>query len=182
MKIKAIFLLIISLFMAKNVFAEAQNSIADKIIGSTFKGLAKAYIMVVDLKQFKKEKIALLQRMDENKCRKRYAKTYAVMSELPEELKNAYGIDENMNKGQVIKKINSLDKKKIYGIINGLPDGLIAKYFKEYLAKRKQEVQSGNIIAQVKDFWERVIENKSAKRSRNYFFQSVLFSRRNIYG
>lgn len=176
MKIKAVILLIIGLFIAENVFAQAQNNIEDKIIGAAFKGIAKAYMMVVDLKQFKKDKIALLQRMDENKFRKRYAKTYVVMSELPKELKNAYGIDENMNKGQAIKKINSLDKKKIYGIIDGVPDELIAKYFKEYLAKRKQQVQSSNIIAQVKDFWERVIENKPPKRSINYFSRGIKFS------
>ncbi len=167
-KIKLFFLLIISLFIVKNVFAESENSIEDKIIGSTFKGIAKAYIMVVDLKQFKKDKIALLQRMEEDKFRKRYAKTFAVMSELPKELKIAYGIDENMNKEQAIRKINSLNKKKIYGIIDGIPEELIAKHFKEYLAKRKQTLQNNNIIGQVKDFWDRVIDNnKKTKKNEN---------------
>lgn len=161
-------MLIISLFVAKNVFAEAQNSIEDKIIGSTFKGIAKAYIMVVDLRQFKKEKTALLKKMDEYKFRRRYDRTYEVISELPKELKTTYGISENMNKEQAIKKINSLDKKKIYGIIDGVPDELIAKHFKAYLVRRKQELRSNDIVGQVKDFWDRVIENKSGKRSGNY--------------
>ncbi len=154
---KVIFLLIFSLFLQGVVFAEAQNSVEDKIIGSTFKGIAKAYIMVVDWKQFKKDKIAMLQKMEEDKFRRRYAKTYAVMSELPKDLKITYGINENMNKEQAIKKINSLDKKKIYGIIDGVPDELIAKYFKEYLARRKQGVQSSDITGQLKDFLDRAI-------------------------
>jgi len=148
--------------------ADVKSDIEDKIIASTFKSIAKAYIMVVDLKQFKKDKIAMLQKMEEDKFRKRYAKTYAVMSELPKELKNAYGIDENMNKEQAIRKINSLNKKKIYGIIDGVPDELIAKHFKQYLAKRKQTVQNDNIIGQIKDFWDRAIDNSNkTKKNEN---------------
>lgn len=154
---KTFFLIVFILSFQGIILAEAQNSIEDKIIAATFKGIAKAYITVVDLKQFKKEKIAMLQTMEEDKFRKRYAKTYVVMSELPKELKSAYGINENMNKEQAIKKINSLDKKKIYGIIDGVPDGLIAKYFKEYLARRKQSLNSADIVGQVKDFWDRAI-------------------------
>lgn len=154
---RLIFLLIFTLSLQGAVFAQAQNNIEDKIIAATFKGIAKAYIIVVDLKQFKKDKIAMLQKMEEDKFRKRYAKTYAVIGELPKELKITYGINENMNKEQAIKKINSLDKKKIYGIIDGVPDELIAKHFKEYLARRKQGLQSNDIVGQVKDFWDRAI-------------------------
>ncbi len=154
---RPVFLLMFSLFFQCMVFAQAQQSIEDKIIGSTFKGIARAYIMVVDLKQFKKDKIAILQKMEEDRFRRKYARTYLVISELPKELKITYGINENMNKAQAIKKINSLDKKKIYGIIEGVPDELIAKHFKEYLARRKVGVQSGNIVGQVKDFWDGAI-------------------------
>lgn len=168
MRKSLIFLLIFGLFIQKSAGAQAENSIEDKIIGSAFKNIAKAYIMVVNLKQFKKDKIAMLQRIEADKFRKRYAKTYAVMSELPKELKIAYGIDEKMNKEQAIRKINSLDKKKIYGIIDGVPDALIAKHFKEYLAKRKQTLEGNNIIGLVKDFWERAIDNnKKTKKNEN---------------
>ncbi len=159
MKLNILLLLIISLFTQKIVFAEAQTSIEDKIIGAAFKNIAKAYIMAVNLKQLKEDKTAMLKKIEEDKFRKRYAKTYAVISELPKEIKASYGINENMNKDQAIRKINSLDKKKVYAIIDGVPDAVIAKHFKEYLAARKQSLQSSNIAEQVKNFWERVIGN-----------------------
>lgn len=159
MKFNILLLLIISLCAQKIVFAEAQTSIEDKIIGAAFKNIAKAYIMAVNFKQFKKDKIALLKRIEDDKFRKRYTKAYAVISELPKGIKDAYGINENMNKDQAIRKINSLDKKKVYALIDGVPDAVIAKHFKEYLAARKQGLQSSNISWQVKNFWERVIGN-----------------------
>lgn len=159
MRLNIILLLSISLCAQKLVFAEAQTNIEDKIIGAAFKNIAKVYIMAVNFKQFKKDKIALLKKIDENKFRKRYTKAYAVISELPKGIKAAYGINENMNKEQVIRKINSLDKKKAYVLIDGVPDAVIAKHFKEYLAARKQGLQSSNIAGQAKNFWERVMGN-----------------------
>lgn len=165
---RVIFLVVFFLCLRTTVLAQEKTSIGDKFIGSTFKSLAKAYISVVDLKKLKKTNIEKIKAMDEEKFEKRYAKVFMVISELPKKVRTTYGISEGMTKEQVTRKINSWDKKKICGIIDSIPEELIAKYFKEYVNKSKQNVKDSNLIDQVRSFWERIIRRAAAFNSGGF--------------
>lgn len=174
MRARIIFLFLFSLLSMGTVFAQEKINIGDKLIGATFKSLAKAYITVVDLKKLKKANIEKIKAMDEEKFEKRYAKVFLVINELPRKVKATYGINETMTKDQVVRKINSWNKKKICGIIDSIPEELIVKYFKEYINKSKQNVKDSNLIEQIRSFWERIIR-RAAAFNPGGFGKGVLF-------
>ncbi len=175
MRGRIIVLFLFFLFSRATVLAQEKIYIGDKLIGSTFKSLAKAYITVVDLKKLRKANIEKIKAMDEEKFKKRYAKVYLVINELPRKVKTTYGINETMTKEQVIRKINSWNKKKICGVIDSIPEELIVKYFKEYINKSKQHVKDSSLIEQVRSFWERIIRRSSAFNLRGTR-KSLLFA------
>ena len=158
-----VIIIIISLCFCNYVFAQDKISLEDKAIGLTFKILAKAFITTVDFNKFKKENIDKINKMDEEKFKKRYAKAYLVIKDLPSNIKNQYKIYESMDKKQAIINIGLLDKKKAYGIIDSIPDTLISEQFKLYLDKRKQKIQNSNVIQQVKKFWDKIMNKAEAK-------------------
>ncbi|MCX5704624.1 MAG: hypothetical protein NTZ92_00915 [Candidatus Omnitrophica bacterium] len=155
---KVVLLLVIGLCFQSYTFAQEKISMEDKIIGSTFKTLAKTFVVMVDIDKLKKDNINKLNKMDKEKFIKRYAKAYEVIKDLPPELKISYGITENMPKEQAIKNIESFDKKNIYKLIDSIPDTIIAKQFKKYLSEKKEEVQKSSLVAQINKFWNKMVE------------------------
>lgn len=153
-----ILLLAISLSSQNYVFAEEKASIEDKIIGSTFKALAKTFVAMADIDKLKKNNIDKLNKMDKEKFKKRYAEFYEVIKDLPVELKVAYGIGEAMAKEQAVRNIDSLNKKRIYEIVDSLPDIIITKQFKRYLSQTKQEIQKSNIVEKINKVWNKIVE------------------------
>lgn len=153
-----ILLLAISLSSQNYVFAEEKASIEDKIIGSTFKALAKTFVAMADIDKLKKNNIDKLNKMDKEKFKKRYAEFYEVIKDLPVELKVAYGIGEAMAKEQAVRNIDSLNKKRIYEIVDSLPDTIITKQFKRYLSQTKQEIQKSNIVEKINKVWNKIVE------------------------
>ncbi len=129
----------------------------DNVIGSTFKTLAKGFVAAVDINKFKAENIAQLNKLRQDKYKRKYARAYVRIKELPPEIKEKYGIVENMPREQLIKEIESLDKKKIYEAIDGIPNDIIAREFKGYLAEKKQEAGESNLVKQINDFWNMVL-------------------------
>jgi hypothetical protein len=152
-----ILLLVIGLSFQSYAFAQEKVSLQDKIIGSTFKTLARGFVAVVDINKFKRDSIKLINKKRPEKYKKEYAKVYEVLNELPPELKTKYGIVENMSKEQVIKNIESLDKKKAYVLIDSVPNAIIAKEFKKYLREKKQEVQESNLVKEINKFWNKAV-------------------------
>ncbi len=160
MKIKftVLLLLIFGLFCPNLLSAQEASGVSDKIIGATFKTLAKAYVAVADLNKLKKKNIEKISGMEENKFRKQYTKAYINLRDLPNNLKSKYAITEDMTKAQAIKSIEKLDKKNIGEVIDSIPDLLIAQLFKEYLKEKKREVQNGDIIQRINALWNRLVE------------------------
>lgn len=152
-----ILLLVAGLCFQSCIFAQENVSIEDKIIGSTFKTLAKAFAAMTDINKLKKNNIDRLNKMDEEKFRRRYAKVYEVIKDLPPKLKASFRVTEHMTKEQVIKNIESFDKNKIYETIDSIPDTIIAKEFKQYLREKKQEIQKSNVVEQINNFWDKMI-------------------------
>lgn len=58
-----------------------------------------------------------------------------------------------MNKERAIKNVESLNKKKMYEIIDSLPDRVIANQFKQYLSEKKQKIEKGNLLEQINKLW-----------------------------
>ncbi len=130
----------------------------DKIIGTAFKALAKAFIAVADISKLKEGNIDKINKMDEAKFKKRYAKVYEVIKDLPPELKTRFNITGLMTKEQVVKNIQSLDKKKLYPVIDSVPDTFIAGHFKRYLNEKKETTQKSNMVQQVNKFWNETLQ------------------------
>ncbi len=156
-------LLIIGLWWVNPLAAKDDLSVEDQLVGVMFKNLAKAYVSVSDYERLKKDTILRLKGMEDERFKACYAKSLAVISEFPQEVKIKYGINENMKRRDAIKKLGKWDKKKVCQIIDSVPEGVIAKHFKEYIRKRDPEVKKSNLLSQVKGFWGRVKGNLESK-------------------
>jgi hypothetical protein len=153
----ALLLLTISLLFYGLLLAEETPNLGDKVISFTFKTLAKTFIATADMNRFKKDNIHKLNKMDESKFRKRYAKVYETIKGLPSQLRLKYGITEGITKEEAIRSIESIDKPDIYRLIDSIPDAFIVTEFKQYLSQTKQQMQGNNPIAQVKKLWGKMI-------------------------
>ena len=96
--------------------------------------------------------------MDDDKFKRRYSQVYKALEDLPPFLRGKYGITKDMAKEQAISNIKAADKKKIYEIIDSIPDKVISDQFKQYLNKSKEEIQRSNIVKQVNKIWNKMVE------------------------
>lgn len=158
--IKYIFISAVIFAINGFVFAESATpqkpKLEDKVIGLTFKGLSKAFIAAMDLDKLKKSNIQKIADMPEEKLKIKYAKVYEALKECPA-LTDTYGITQNLNRGEIIKKIELLDKKQMYEIVDLVPDEFIASQFKQYLSNKSQKIQR-NLTEQVKQLWSKITE------------------------
>lgn len=162
---RALLLLVTALSFQSLLFAEEKSRIEDKIIGSTFKTLAKAFVVTVDINKLKQVNIDKIKRIDEEKFRKRYIALYRVVKDLPFPLKASYKITEHMTKEQAEQIIDSLDKQKIYRIIDAVPDRIIVDQFRQYLGSAKQKLQRTNIVEQINKLWNKIIKKANQTTS-----------------
>jgi len=153
----AVLLLTISLLFYGLLLAEETPNLGDKLIASTFKTLAKTFVASADMDKLKTENIRKLNKMNEAKFRKRYAKVYATVKELPIQMRLKYGITEAMTKEQAVRSIESVNKPDIYRLIDNIPDAFIVVEFRQYLSRTKQQIQDNNSITQVKKLWGKMI-------------------------
>lgn len=151
----------LSLTLEGRVFAQDKLGLDDRIIASTFKGLAKAFVASSDIKKLKKDGIAKLEKMDEEKFKARYRKVFAVIKNLPPMLRLQYGITENLPPQQAIVNIRLLDKNRIYEAIDAVPDAVIAAEFKRYLYQKEQGVKNSPTIESINKLWNRIIARSS---------------------
>jgi hypothetical protein len=158
---------VISLCFPSYAFPQEKVSLQDQMIGSTFKTLAKGFAAAMDIDKFKKDNIGQINKLSPDKYKKKYAKIYDVIKALPPELKTKYGIIEDMPREQVIKDIESLDKKKIYELINAIPNTFIAREFKEYLKENKRGVQESNFIKEINEFWKKISGKPQEPKLKN---------------
>lgn len=154
---KVVLLLILNLVFYNLVFAEEKVNLEDKIIGSAFKTLAKAFVAIADINKLKENNLYKLNKMDEQVFRKRYAEVYKVIKDLPDKLKISFAITAEMTKAEVVKKVRIVDKKKAYEIIDSIPDAIIARQFKQYLSENKQRMRESNITRQINKLWNKII-------------------------
>ena len=161
--LRIILLFCAGLCVQQPAFPEQKVNLDDKLISATFKSLAKTFVAVTDIDKLKKNNIKKLNKMSDVKFKKQQAKAYPVLKELPLALKDEYGVQEEMSKAQVIKNIESLDKKKMYAIIDSVPDAVISRLFKQELNKAKLEMFKSDPLGQIKKFWEKTIQKSGGK-------------------
>ncbi|MDD5108028.1 MAG: hypothetical protein PHC29_00745 [Candidatus Omnitrophica bacterium] len=154
---RIVLLLVIGSGFQSCAFAQDKVSLQDNAIGSTFKTLAKSFVVVMDIDKFKKDNISQINKLRPDKYKRKYAKVYEVIKELPHGTIAKYGIVEDMPREQLIKDIESLDKRQIYEAIDLIPNTIIAKEFKKYLVRKKQGIQESNLVKEVNAFWNKIL-------------------------
>ncbi len=148
---KLIFTLIF-LSLTLNCFAKVpatvkqRETLKDKFIGTLVKAFAKSYVAATNLQKFKEKNIKKILKMDEAKFQRVYGKIYKEMIvDLPQSLKESYGVREKMTREDVIAKINSFtNKKQIYNMINAIPNKMIAKHYKTHKNEFKKTMKNSS--------------------------------------
>jgi len=158
--------LILNLCFPGFLLAEGKTSVGDQIIGSTFKTLAKAFVVTADIPALQQNNINKLKKMNGEKFKQRYAKIYEVIKDLPDNLKVSYGIKEDMTQEQVIQSLKILDKKKIYAVIDAVPDEIIAKQFKQYLNRKKQAIEQSSVVEEMNKIWRKIIKKANTQTGK----------------
>ena len=91
--------------------------------------------------------------MDEAKFQRVYKKIYKEMIvDLPQHLKDMYGVSEDMTREKAIARINSFtNKKQIYKMINSVPNKMIAQHFKNHKSDFKKAMNGNSGADKVVD-------------------------------
>ncbi len=137
---KRIILTILRLSLAVNVFSatdkpvQRRETLKEKFIGTFVKTFAKSYVATHNLEKFKEKNIKKILKMDEAKFQRVYSKIYKeMMIDLPQQLKDMWGVEKNMTREKAIARLNSFtNKKQIYKMINSIPNKMIAQHFKKH--------------------------------------------------
>jgi hypothetical protein len=117
----------------------ANESAQVKIIGYTFRLLAKGIVAASDINSLKAKNMEKLNKMSRESFHARYLDIYEHLYEVPFFTKN-YGLNKDTTKEEVMEKIKGLDKDKLYAAVDALPDTLIANEFNRFMFKNKQAV------------------------------------------
>ncbi|MFH1691069.1 MAG: hypothetical protein ABIC68_00655 [Candidatus Omnitrophota bacterium] len=134
----------------------SKPSVSDKIIGTTFKMLAKSFVRVMDIEKLKRNNIAKIEKMNEGKFEKRRAKIYSFTKDLPPDIRERFAISQDVSRQEVVAQIRMMDKRAIYEIINKMPDQVIAGYFRQEISKGKESLAKSSAVGQIKKFWSKV--------------------------
>ncbi len=133
----------------------------DKIIASTFKTLSKAFVLASNIGVLKKNGIKKVQKMSDSKFDKRYQAVYPFIKDLPDEIKQKYGVTEHMTRKQAIANLESLNKMVMFGLIDSVPDLLIATHFKNYIKKTQTSISNSSLIQEIAKIWSKSVVNKA---------------------
>ena len=156
MKLTILFIFFCSIFFLSSTKAfSAQETLnpADRLIAASFKTLAKVYLTTVNFDRFKEDQIRHLEKMNEEKFQKHFKKVREVLKTIPLGIKQKYGFKDQMTRAQVIQRIDPLDKKTVYQMIDDIPESFIAFQFKQYLHDLKEDVKGSQILRKIQEFW-----------------------------
>jgi hypothetical protein len=153
---KFIFVLVFSLCFQGLALSAEKATVQDRVVGGTFKTMAKAYIAATDIGKLKDKNIKRIGIMREDWFHKQYAEVYAVIKDLPPKLREKYKVREDMSKAEAIAVIRSLDKKQIYAIIDQIPDPMIHKQFNAQFTPKDSEEKT-SLTSRIRMIWDRVV-------------------------
>ena len=147
---KKVILTLLFLSLAVNGFAKdaavakQRETLKEKFIGTFVKTFAKSYVATHNLEKFKEKNIKKLRKMDEAKFQRVYKKIYQEMIvDLPQPLKDMWGVSQEMTRDKAIERIKAFtNKKEIYTMINAIPNKMIAQHFKNHKQEFKRAMKS----------------------------------------
>lgn len=139
---------------SNNEHSPESQKLRELFISTSIKSIAKAYIAVTDLDKLKQTNINKIRKMEDREFRVKYTKIYIDLKDMPKNVKDAYGLSDTMDKTTAIKKIESVEKKDLYIIIDSIPDIYIVRHFDDYLAERKLDMRRSFSKREIKRFWQ----------------------------
>ena len=139
----------------KTAQQERMRRFEERVVGMTFRGLAKTFVFVLDLERLKKKGVKKVSKMNDAKFKKKYDAIAPFLNELPDGMKDRYGIGSQMTRERVLQNIKSITKEDMFGIIDAVPDRVISNIFMDQLKKDKESAKQGNLAQQIKDTWEK---------------------------
>lgn len=135
-----------------------KDSPKDAVFAFIFKILAKAYVSTMDIEALKKENIDSINKMDEESFHLFYLDFYEHISKVSF-ININYGLNEDISKEEAVSKIKSLDKQKLYAIIDSLPNEIIISEFKRYLSNNNKQAPQIDNASQVRQSLGQMIES-----------------------
>lgn len=164
---RVVILLLAALILSARAPAAAEPSFEDRAIALLLKDLARGFTAVADIEKIKRDNVRKIRRMDEEKFRKKCIRICDSIKDMPPAIKDEYRLAPDMSKEQVVRDIESLDKKKIYAIIDATPDQMLAQMFKRHLAYAKEKFQFSNFAVSVRKLWDNIVKGISVSPGRN---------------
>lgn len=148
-------LFILFLILAPDCYA--RGSVYDFVVGGTIKNLAKIYVETSNLTKIKSKYIKKIVNMREDKFLKYYNQFYEVYRELPSDLKQMYVFTDKTTKSEVLKRINTVNKKDLIVIINKIPSDFILRKTRYYLHKPHNQPPKQPIVNEM-FLWRSIIQ------------------------
>ena len=127
-----------------------------------FRMLAKGVIATTNAEVLKERIVDKISKMDEEKFRLFYLDFYEEVSG-SEIFTAKYGFTEDMTKEQAIGMARSLDKSKLYDMIDSLPDQLIVSEFKRYISKNNKQPPKSDNVSYTMQSLNQMIESVKGK-------------------
>ncbi len=137
----------------------------ERLIGFTFRNLARAFVLTQDLDKTKNDLVGKIAKMDEEKFYSFYYDFYEHVYDFGF-LVNKYKLCEDMARDDVVKIIKSWNKNVLYEIIDNIPDNIIVREFNHYLSYAKKDGEDLNKLEQLSKAISRMIEKIKAKYSK----------------
>jgi hypothetical protein len=128
------------------------QTVQERLISSTFKTLAKTYISAADFSALKKNTLARLEPLDNDSFHEKYPRALKLIDDAPA-LRKQFGLHSDMSVEQAIVFIRSLDKKKVFNVIDAIPDQAVARHVAQDFSSATQSVNSKNVADQVAAVW-----------------------------
>jgi hypothetical protein len=137
----------------------------DKAIGATFKTLGKTLISTTDLEKLKRDYIKKIKGMDEERFKNRYSDYFDIIRQSPL-LKSKYKLSPDMTRQEAMVKLKALNKKEFCGIVDSIPDAVIAIKFKKYVKEHKAKLENIDFSEKVNFVWNS-IRNKATGQNKS---------------
>jgi len=157
MRILVCLVLIFVVVFCAGAYAQVSPTLSEKVVGMTFRAVMRVCIMASDIDKLRKNNAVKVNEMSDEDFIAKRARVYDLVKDLPESIKKDYAISPDITRQEVVKGIEKLDKKRLYTIIDALPDQALARMFKK--ARGKKAATSGPDEAN--SFWESMADRIS---------------------
>jgi hypothetical protein len=129
-------------------YTRNERTVTTRIVGSLFRTTARTYIATSNIEELKNHAIDKINSMDDVSFHALYIDFYEDIYDYNSLIIN-YDLDEDINKNEAIGIIRSMDKKKLYDIIDDTPDHIIVRVLEKHNRNNKVLKNKINPIEQI---------------------------------